>query len=137
MFSKSGKHFANPAVGRMHDRGSVPEHSKETDKGGMPNDPNKGGDIEADHKGTTPHPVTGVHEVTISNHGGKAKTHVKHDGGHTEHNEHGSLGEAFAHAQSMMPDDAQAGGDSSGTPPVGGGMESAESLGGMMGGGGY
>lgn len=139
MFSKSGKHFANPAIGRMHDRGSEP--SKESEKGGPANEPaasgDQGGHTSQTH-GTVPHPVTGVHAVHIHNHeGGKAKTHTHHDGGHIETRDHANLQEAHDHAQQMLPPDGVGGEPDADDRGGGGNIGDVAPLGEMMGGGGY
>jgi hypothetical protein len=134
MFSKSGKHFANPAVGRMHDKaGSKPTEVSE--KGAKPNAPSMSGDQghASETHGTEPHPQTGVHAVMITHHGGgHAKTHTHHDGGHIETNDHANLAEAHAYAQQMLPLDEQ----SEQQPPMGGApMGDVAPLGNMMGSG--
>ena len=105
---KSG-HFANPAVGRMHDAAAqtkhpAPAHGKPglKSESGEANEPNQ--QHSSQTHGTQPHPQTGVHAVHIHHMGGgKAMSHTHHDGGHIESQQHNSMDEAHQHAQSMLP----------------------------------
>jgi hypothetical protein len=102
----SGRYFANPAIGKAH------EKSAESDKKAMPQEPT-GGEGHS-------HPP--AHTVTIHKAGGKFHTTGHHDqGAHTA--EHDSQDAAFGHAKGCM--DCGPGGesDSGGMQDFMGGMK--------------
>jgi hypothetical protein len=134
--SAGGKNFANHQVGAFHDKMSKPGEGAVKKPGQDMSQKGEHGQANEPHAqethGTTPHPMTGVHAVMITHHGGgKAQTHTHHEGGQIEHAKHESMGQAQDHASQMLPADSeqqpeQQGGDEQG------GME--EALSGMMGG---
>ena len=120
-----------------------PEVSKSMDKTkelvhGKAQAPHSGGGTE-EHvtktaPGTTePHPVTGVHAISIHhNGGGKYTSHTHHDGGEVETRQHGSAGEAHQAAQEALPSEGQGNMESADRLPDEGFGDSLGGIGGNM-----
>lgn len=91
--SKSGRYFANPAIGRQHDRdaGQPVAREHQVDDG----EPGSGKDIA--HK-VTIHAPESVDNPSPGNH----HTTVTHADGNEEEMDHGSADEAHAHAGEQM-----------------------------------
>lgn len=113
MMTKSGKYFANPAIGRAHES---------DEQGGK-----RGGKHEAGGAKERPEHRGGAHSVHIFvDEAGGHHTVAHHPHG-VEHSEHGSLDEAMDHAKGEM------GGNDGGENDNDGGDDAAPSHGGLMG----
>lgn len=96
MTTKSGRYFANPAIGRAHEAQEGRESGKKPERDRL----------EPEHEASES--AGGAHSVHVfRDEAGGHHTVVHHPGG-VEHEEHGSLEEAMDHAHKAMSGEQEA-----------------------------